>query len=60
MQGVEDGHREKQGGGVGKKNGIHESVVHIRMYRCTCVLASNEYCVKVIINHVRERQDTCV
>ncbi len=36
MQGVEDGHREKQGGGVGKKNSIHESVVHICIVAHVC------------------------
>jgi hypothetical protein len=45
MQGVEDGQSGKQGGGVGQKICTYENAVHICMYRRTCVLASNKYCV---------------
>ncbi len=36
MEGVEDGQRGKQGGGVGQKNGIQESAVHICIITLVC------------------------
>jgi hypothetical protein len=41
MQGVEDGLRGKQGGGVGKKNSIHESAVRICIIAHVCLHLMN-------------------